>query len=94
MNVATQLSRDAGTPNASQTGIMSLQILSNSSWGNKFGISPEFKMELMSSSLRRTMPSRQLSHETCRRHLHDDVTFKVNFNTESLTSTLRRPAYP
>ena len=44
-NVATQLSRDAGTPNASQTGIMSLQILSNSSWGNKFGISPEFKIE-------------------------------------------------
>mmetsp|Transcript_16560 Transcript_16560/g.47165 ORF Transcript_16560/g.47165 Transcript_16560/m.47165 type:complete len:345 (-) Transcript_16560:7524-8558(-) len=50
-NVATQLSRDAGTPSASQTGIMSLQILSSSSWGNRFGISPLFKMELMSSSI-------------------------------------------
>jgi hypothetical protein len=72
-NVATQLSRDAGTPSASQTGIISLQILSNSSWGNKFGISPLFNIEFMSSSLCRTMPS----HETCRRSDgHNDVKFK------------------
>ena len=51
MNVATQLSRDAGTPRASQTGIISEHILSSSSCGNKLGISPELRMELMSSSI-------------------------------------------
>ena len=51
MNVATQLSRDAGTPRASQTGIISEHILSSSSCGNKLGISPELRIELMSSSI-------------------------------------------
>ena len=51
MNVATQLSRLAGTPRASQTGIISEHILSSSSCGNKLGISPELRMELMSSSI-------------------------------------------
>merc|ERR1711871_761797 len=51
INVATQLSRDAGTPNASQTGIISEHILSSSSCGNKLGISPELRMELISSSI-------------------------------------------
>mmetsp|Transcript_18212 Transcript_18212/g.47554 ORF Transcript_18212/g.47554 Transcript_18212/m.47554 type:complete len:235 (-) Transcript_18212:996-1700(-) len=57
IKVATQLSREAGTPNASQTGIMSEQILSNSSCGNRLGISPEFRIELISSNM--------LSSTTC-----------------------------